>query len=265
MASVQVSGLTIYPVKSLAAVTLARAQVEPLGLAHDRRWMVVDEAGQFLTQRRLARMCLIGAQLQAAGLWLTAPGMADLSVARPSELAVCEVQVWDDRVHGLDAGDEAAAWLAEFLGQACRLVYFDERRERVVDQQYARPGDRTAFSDGFPLLLISQASLDDLNSRLAEPLPMSRFRPNLVVSGCEPFAEDGWRRLRIGDVELRVVKPCSRCIIPNIDPATADKGVEPARTLATFRKRGNHVYFGQNVIADGEGEIAVGMPVAILG
>ncbi len=264
MTGLVVSGLSIYPVKSLAGLDLPRARVEAMGLAHDRRWMVVDEGGEFLTQRRIARMCLVMAQLHGDGLQLSAPGMAPLSVARPSSLAVREVQVWGDRVDGLDAGDEAAAWLGEFLQQPCRLVYFDERRERVVDQTYGRPGDRTAFSDGFPILLISQASLDELNSRMVAPLPMSRFRPNLVVTGCEPFAEDGWKRLRIGELELRVVKPCSRCIIPNIDPATAEAGKEPARTLATFRKRGNQVFFGQNVIADGEGEIAVGMSVEVL-
>lgn len=164
----------------------------------------------------------------------------------------------------LDCGDEAAAWLSRFLEMECRLVFFPEDEIRQVDPTYARSGDRTAFSDGFPVLLISQASLDDLNRRLKTPVAMRRFRPNLVVSGCEPFAEDGWKQIRVGEVTFRVVKPCSRCVIPNIDPDTAEKSAEPTRTLSGFRRRENKIFFGQNLIADGMGKLELGMPVEVL-
>jgi uncharacterized protein YcbX len=144
------------------------------------------------------------------------------------------------------------------------LVFFPDDEVRAVDPRYAQPGDRTAFSDGFPLLLISQASLDDLNGRLDTPISMLRFRPNLVVQGCAAFAEDHWKEMRIGDLRFRIVKPCSRCIIPSIDPATGERGLEPLRTLASYRKRGDKIYFGQNVIADGQGEIRVGMTVELM-
>ena len=263
-AMIKVSELAIYPVKSMAQVPLSYAKVDRCGLENDRRWMVVDVNGRFITQRQYPRMCLIKATLDTPGLALTAPGMPGLSISRPDSDKLSSVTVWNDQCQALDAGDTAANWLTEFLRVDCRLVAFPDDEVRQVDPSYARQGDRTAFSDGFPILLISQASLDDLNSRMASPLPMARFRPNLVVSGCEAFAEDSWRRLRIGDLSLRVVKPCSRCVIPSIDFTTAERGVEPTRTLATYRKRDNKIYFGQNVIADTPGELQLGMPVEIV-
>lgn len=260
MTELHVSELAIYPVKSLAPIAVQSASVQRFGLEHDRRWMVVDAGGKFLTQRQHPRMCLIQPVVQGGELRLLAKGMPDLAVPcaggdrRP-------VTVWDDQCMALDCGDAAAAWLSRFLAIDCRLVYFPDDEVRAVDTNYARPGDRTAFSDGFPLLLISQASLDDLNSRLDSPVAMTRFRPNLVVRGCEAFAEDTWRALRIGDVSFRIVKPCSRCTIPGIDPATGERGAEPLRTLADYRRRGDKIYFGQNVIADGLGELRIGMSV----
>jgi uncharacterized protein YcbX len=258
-----VSELAIYPVKSLGQVRVETLAFDALGPVGDRRWMVVDQQGKFVTQRQLARMCLIQPTLTPAGVKLEAPGMTPLEVSAAGQPRL-PVTVWNDQCEGIDAGEAAADWLSRFLGQALRLVQFPEHQLRQVDPAYARPGDRTAFSDGFPLLLISQASLDDLNRRLATPLSMRRFRPNLVIAGSEPHAEDSWRRLRIGDLTLRVVKPCSRCVIPSIDPDTAEKGVEPLHTLASYRRRDNKIYFGQNVIVDGQGEISTGMPVDVL-
>jgi uncharacterized protein YcbX len=172
--------------------------------------------------------------------------------------------VWSDRCAAQRGDPSADAWLSDFLGHACRLVFMPDEGVRPVDPRYAQPQDRTAFSDGFPLLLISQPSLDDLNSRLVEPLPMLRFRPNLVVEGCAPYAEDDWRHIRIGDLPLRVVKPCSRCKITTVDPYTAETGSEPLRTLASYRRQGKQVYFGQNLIHDRPGELALDMPVEVL-
>ena len=264
MAMIKVSELAIYPVKSMAQVTLNYSRVDRCGLAYDRRWMVVDSSGKFITQRQYPHMCLIQAQLQNDGLLLNAAGMPELTITKPSEEKRTVVTLWNDQCQALDAGDAPAKWLSEFLSVDCRLVAFPDNEIRQVDPAYAQPGDRTAFSDGFPILLISQASLDDLNSRMATPLPMARFRPNLVVSGCDAYAEDNWQCLRIGGLTLRVVKPCSRCVIPSIDTATGERGVEPTRTLASYRKRDNKIYFGQNVIAEMPGELRIDMPVEIL-
>jgi uncharacterized protein YcbX len=174
------------------------------------------------------------------------------------------VVVWGDSVQAAAVGERADAWLSGFLGLACRLVYFPPDTVRAVDPDYARASDQIGFADGFPFLLISQASLDDLNGRLDEAVPMLRFRPNLVVAGCSAYAEDDWRRIRIGEIEFRFAKPCSRCIIPTIDPASGLRGREPLRTLMGYRQRDNKVYFGQNLIHDGVGQLALGMPIEVL-
>lgn len=174
------------------------------------------------------------------------------------------VQVWNDRCPAQLCGDSADAWLSDFLDRPCRLVHMADETVRQVDLKYAALGDRTAFADGFPLLLISQASLDDLNSRLTDSVPMIRFRPNLVVSGCEPYAEDHWRKIRIGELTLRVVKPCSRCKITTVDPGSGETGSEPLKTLSGYRREGNRVFFGQNLVHEGTGELALDMPVEVL-
>jgi len=264
MTNIRVSRLSIYPVKSCREVNLSSTLFEDFGLKNDRRWMVVDEQGVMLTQRKVARMCLTQPELTATGLVLSANGMNKLYVDIPSASQTCKVKVWDDECQAYDAGDEAANWLSQFLLKTCRLVYFPADEFRQVDLEYANEGDKTAFSDGFPLLLISQASLDDLNSRLASPITMSRFRPNIVVDGCQPFEEDSWKKIRIGDVTYRIVKPCSRCVIPSINIDTAEREAEPTKTLISYRKRDNKIFFGQNVIAEMNGEIDVGMSVDII-
>lgn len=254
-----------YPVKSLAGEGFETLEVMARGFRHDRHWMVVDPAGRFLTQRQWPRMALIATQVDASGeLHLRAPGMADLHLAGRSGGARLAVQVWGDTVDAMASDAAADVWLSEFLETPCRLVHLADDSVRPVDPDYATPADQVGFADGFPFLLISQASLDDLNSRLDAPLPMRRFRPNLVVSGCPPYAEDGWRLIRIGDIRFRVVKPCARCAIPTIDPDTGISGKEPLRTLARFRRQGGQVMFGQNLVHDGRGRLEVGMTVEVL-
>jgi uncharacterized protein YcbX len=265
----RLSGLYRYPLKSAVGEPLHEAQLDALGVLGDRRWMVVDaESGRFLTQRLLPQMTQLKARWQGAEqLLLSAPGMSDLSVALPTLQAELRgVIIWRDSLRVPDAGDAAALWLSKFLGRACRLVQVPSERARQVDTAYAEVGDKVAFADGFPLLLIGQASLDDLSARVGRPLEMLRFRPNLVIEGAEPYAEDGWKRIRIGTLELRVAKGCSRCIMTTLDPQSGVRSAdrEPLATLQRYRQHDGEVYFGQNLIADGVGLLALNMPVEIL-
>ena len=259
MSALRVTELWVYPVKSCRGISLDRAQVEARGVRWDRHWMVVDPAGRFLTQRQLPVMAMVETALTAASLILRAPGAPDLELPLSAGGAELVVTVWRDTVPALAVSAAADRWLSECLGTECRLVHFSADARRPVDPDYGAPGDETAFSDGFPLLLVGQGSLDELNRRSPQPIAMARFRPNLVVGGAVPHAEDGWRRIRVGTVSLRVVKPCSRCAITTVDP---DRGIrdgsEPLQTLSTYRPRDGKVYFGQNLIPDGPGEIRVG-------
>jgi len=264
MTKIAVSSLSIYPVKSCREIIQPTSFVEDFGLQNDRRWMVVDKQGVMFTQRKISKMCLIQPELTNTGLILNAATSNSLAVDIPDQNNVRAVRVWDDTCQAFDAGDEAANWLSQVLEKQCRLVYFPDNEFRQVDLAYADKGDKTAFSDGFPLLLISQASLDDLNQRISSPITMNRFRPNIVVEGCEPFAEDGWKKIRIGEITFRIVKPCSRCVIPSINIDTAEREEEPAKTLSTYRKRDKKIFFGQNVIAEATGPIKVGMSVEIV-
>ncbi len=258
------SDLYVYPIKSCGGIAVDEWEVDERGLRHDRRWMLVDETGCFISQRELPRMALIKVRIESGGLVVDAPGMPSLQVPfrPPDGSKPLLVRVWDDLVEGQTVDDYR--WFSEFLEVGCKLVYLPDESVRPVDPAYAEPGDRVSLADGFPFLLVSEASLADLNARLEQSLPMNRFRPNLVVRGCEPFAEDGWRGVRIARVTFRVVKPCARCTITTVDQESATKGKEPLRTLARFRRAGNKVLFGQNLIHDKTGTLRVGDPVEIL-
>ncbi|HEX8821278.1 MAG TPA: MOSC domain-containing protein [Archangium sp.] len=263
------TSLTLYPLKSCAGLPLTRATVEPLGLQHDRRWMAVRPDGSFLTGREFPALVRVRAVPGAKGLHLSAPDMPDLEVPLPpADAPRLDVTVWDDTCSAARVRAEADRWLSDYLGQPALLVHVDARMQRPVDPKYATPEDQVGFADAFPLLLLSEASLADLNQRLPRSVPMARFRPNLVVDGCAPFAEDGWKRLRIGAVELAVVKPCARCVFTTVDPETArrDPQNEPLRTLTTYRRLGPKklVMFGQNVIVRRPGELRVGDAVELL-
>jgi uncharacterized protein YcbX len=265
----RLSALYRYPLKSGRADALQHIGLDKLGLQGDRRWMLVDEAsGRFLTQRAVAKMSQLSALYNpAGGLTLSSPGYATLDVALPDSAAELRgITLWRDTLRVPDAGDAAARWASEFIGKPTRLVYMPLERARATDAGFGKDTDQVGFADGYPLLLIGQASLDDLSARIGRPMPMLRFRPNLVIEGAEAFAEDGWKRLRIGDIECRVVKPCSRCILTTIDPQTGERSAdrEPFATLETYRKTENGAMFGQNLVNDGVGELAVGMPVTVL-
>jgi uncharacterized protein YcbX len=267
MPDLVVHDLWIYPVKALRGYARPAADVATWGLDQDRRWMVVRPDGGFLTQRDLPAMARIAATAADGAVVLATEGAADLHVPIPPPVAERrQVTVWKDRVPALDAGPEAAAWLSAALGLACGLVYLDDPLARPVDPAYARPRDRTVFSDGFPVLLASTASLDALNAALPQPIAMSRFRPNIIVSGAAAWAEDRWRRVRIGEVVFRVAKPCARCVVTTLDQVTGERPdkTEPLRTLGRMRRTAEGVMFGQNLIPDGPGRIDVGDPVDIL-
>jgi len=254
------ASLSIFPVKSCAGIERESVEVERRGFGLDRRWMVVDEHGTFVTQRRDPKLGRVGVTLEASEFALTAPGLAPLRI--PHALAGGDrtrVTVWsstcDAQVH-----PEGSEWFSELLGRSARLVHMPDDVERAVDPEYGAPGDIVSFADGYPVLVIGAASLHDLNARLEQPVAMDRFRPSLVVSGAEPFAEDGWHRLRAGDVVLRLVKLCARCVLTTRDPKTGRAAKEPLRTLATYRrKRRGKVCFGVNAVVERGGSLSVGM------
>ena len=239
--------------------------LHPRGFRHDRRWMLVDDDGIFLTQRVFPRMTLIRVEAKPDHLQVSAPDMENLIVPLTVESDKhIPVVIWDDGVEAVSVGTFAAEWFSDFLNISCKLVTMTDRSIRPVIEQYSINNDVVSFADGFPLLLISESSLADLNARLTVPVAMKRFRPNLVVKGCEPFAEDSWKEISVSGVTLHVVKPCERCSIPTVDPETGEKGVEPSRTLATFRLVDNRILFGQNVIHAGTGTLHVGDVVSVI-
>jgi uncharacterized protein len=223
----------------------------------------VDQAGQFISQRSHPRMALVEPSLNGELLRVDAPGMPTLEVLPVSPTAkTMAVTVWDDVCPASSVGQEAEGWFSEYLGCSCFLVHMDSEGIRPADPEFAPVGTRVSFADGFPFLLISEESLADLNRRLAEPVPMNRFRPNLVIAGAGyPFAEDRWERIRIGDITLSLVKPCSRCVVTTTDQTTTERGKEPLRTLARYRKVNGKAMFGQNAVHDRPGELRVGETV----
>jgi uncharacterized protein YcbX len=267
----RLSAIATYPVKSCHRVDQQRADVRPWGLAGDRRWLITDEHGSMLTQREEPRLTGIRPVLAEGGLVLRHEGAAELAVpATPGDLE--PVKVWRTTVGLSRAGDEADVWLSAVLERKVRLYYLDDPTRRPVNPEYANPDDRVSLADGYPLLLTNTASLAALNDWLAEespaewPLPMTRFRPNVVVDGAPAWAEDGWLggRIRIGAVTFRAPKPCDRCVITTTDQETGARGREPLRTLARHRHVEQGLLFGVNLIPDGTGEIRVGDEVTVL-
>jgi uncharacterized protein len=279
--SVHVTAIWRYPVKSCRGERLGTAVVEPWGLAGDRRWMVVDSAGEAVTARDCPPLVLVTPRLEAESIRLASPGLPDLTVPVPVGEALVPVSVWDSDLAATLACDEASEWLGKITGEPVRLVYLDDPTRRAPNPDYSQPADRVSFADAYPLLLTSERSLDALNDWILEgprsaegPLPMTRFRPSVVVAGAPAWAEDGWHRLRIGEVTFRVAKGCNRCVFTTIDPVTAVKGREPLVTLSRYRRWGGKVWFGIQLIPDdpdalgaqGAGAtITAGAPVTILG
>ncbi|MGE5234866.1 MAG: MOSC domain-containing protein [Acidobacteriota bacterium] len=259
MDGVTISGLFIYPVKGCRGVAVREAEVTDRGFALDRRWMVTDARGRFLSQRVHPRLALVEVEVVGDSLVAKAPGTEPLKVPLVGRAGgKREVDIWDDTVVAWSEGPAAAAWFGRVLSLECDLVRMPDTTRRQVDPARARPGDLVGFADAYPFLLLSEGSLGELNRRLASPVPIDRFRPNIVVAGCPPHAEDGWRTLAAGGVSFRMAKPCARCIVTTVDQSTGVRAEEPLRTLATYRQRGNEVLFGQNLVHDGRGVVRLG-------
>jgi uncharacterized protein YcbX len=254
-----------YAVKSCRGERLEQTQVTSMGLSFDRHWMVADETGHMLTGRDAPDLVRIAALAEENGeaLQLSAPGMHDLHVSRHALCIEQATKVWDDEFTTQGGYSPANAWLSQFLGRDVQLLHIGEHSTRHSEK---RPHLHLSFADGYPLLLLNTSSLDELNARVGRDMEVERFRPNLVVSGAEAFAEDGWQRLRIGEVTLVVEKPCERCVFTTLDPQTGERSAdqEPLRTLAKFRKQQDGVMFCMNLRAENEGELRTGMQVEVI-
>lgn len=257
------SEINVYPIKSLRGISVTHARVKQKGLEFDRRWMLIDANSQAMTQRAYPQLAFFVPEIHDGTLRICYTPHQDFIdfPVDSREGDSMPASIWNDVVSIVEVSSPVSAWFSAKLGMSCRLVAFPEPNARPIDPRYARPDANVSLADAYPFLLIGQPSLDDLNSRLVEPVPMNRFRPNFVVSGAAPFAEDDWKTVSIGGVSFAVVKPCDRCVMTTIDQDTARKGTEPLRTLASYRRRDNGVFFGQNLIGLAEGEIKLGATV----
>jgi uncharacterized protein YcbX len=258
---VTVTSLHVYPVKGLGAIGLQQAEVTPRGLRHDRRFMVVDPAGEFFTQRDFPRMATVWTEIEGGALRLAAPDAGEVELeAEPIDGAAMTVRVWNSSgLAAIAPSPEADAWLTDYLGKPCRLVYMPDHSRRPTNSAYG--GEHiVSFADGYPFLFTNEASLEELNGRLSRPVPMNRFRPNVVVKGVPAYAEDGWKDVRVGDVRFLVTKPCGRCQVTTTDQTTGEvTGPEPLSVLSGYRndpKFGS--LFGMNAVAESLGTIRVG-------
>ncbi|MEU6313768.1 MOSC N-terminal beta barrel domain-containing protein [Streptomyces sp. NPDC047014] len=274
MSKLHVQALHVHPVKSVAGFAPDAVAVEPWGLSGDRRWALIDPEGTVLTQRRHARLALAAARPAGEGgrIALTAPGMPELVVEEPEPGPLEPVTLFGKKVETVVAARSAADWFSAYLGEPVRMVHMDDPAvRRPVDPDYALPGETVSLADGYPLLIATLASLDALNALIGRgdhpeegPLPMNRFRPNVVVSGAEPWAEDDWRRLAIGDAVFRGARECGRCVVTTTDQATAERGKEPLKTLARHRRIGKSLAFGRLLVPLRLGTVRVGDEVRVL-
>ena len=263
--SVHVSALYIYPIKSCRGIAVKEAEITPTGFAMDRTWMLVDEQGMFISLRSEPRLCRIQPEIHHHGLCLhfLHESIQPLFIPEASPQGEpMEVTVWDDQFSAFKVSEHADHWFSKIIGRTCHLVWLGSKSARAIDQQYGKAGDTVSFADGYPYLVISEASLKDLNHRLdlvgESHIPMERFRPNIVLAGTEPYAEDQWESFRVGSSTVELVKPCTRCQVTTLDTHSGQFGKEPLKTLATYRKADKGVQFGVNAIIRGNGTISVG-------
>jgi uncharacterized protein YcbX len=263
---ITVSSLIYYPIKACHGFEIESAQVERMGFHNDRRLMLITPEGDQVTQREFSKLAWVVPTLNDGSIILSAPDFNSLQFTIRQTGITLPVNIWEDKgVPAIDQGDESAQWFSDWLGSSVRLVRIADGIQRRIETEYAiHADDHTGFADGYPILIISEESLQELNTQLETPVPMNRFRPNLVIKGCEPSAEDTWNKIRIGDVELALVKPCARCVVTTIDKVTLEQSKEPLKTLAKYRKHVLGAIFGQNVIPVNEGRLQLGMNVEVL-
>ncbi|MEO5888395.1 MAG: MOSC N-terminal beta barrel domain-containing protein [Anaerolineales bacterium] len=263
---ITVSSLIYYPIKGCRGFEVESASVERMGLQNDRRMMVVTPKGKHLTQREYPKLALVTPTLNDGTVTLSAPDYDSIQFGTQTSGPSQPVSIWKSKgVQAIDQGDEAAQWFSDWLGTPVRLVHIADGYKRLVNEEYTvNADDHTGFSDGYPILLTSEEGLQDLNTHLGSPIPMNRFRPNIVVKGGPAFVEDSWNRIRLGDVELAVVKPCARCVVTTIDKDTLEKSKEPLKTLEKYRRHKLGAIFGQNVIPIHGGTLQRGMTVEVL-
>lgn len=259
-----VSELYIYPIKSLGGIKVNRAEVTDRGFKYDRRWMLIDESNRFISQREVAAMALLKVEITDNSLNVTSNETSLKIPLLPDNKIFINVSIWDDECSAQLVSEEADQWFSNVLGIKCSLVYMPDESLRDTDPRYAPDGSVTSFADAYPFLLISQASLDDLNRRLDVALPIDRFRPNIVISGAQPHQEDLMSEISIGGIDFFGVKLCARCNIPTIDQQTAKAGKEPSKTMAKYRLKNKKIYFGQNLVHSGKGFISVDDEVSVL-
>lgn len=265
-----VTQLYLYPVKSLAGIPLQRAQVGERGFQYDRRWMLIDEKNQFITQRKIGALALLDTAIDAEHLLIdhrTQPQLGTLKVPLQADgYERINVQIWDDTCEALAVSKTADEWLSQALERPVRLAYIPDGAPRQVEPERVQIPMNVGFADAYPYLIIGESSLDDLNKRLAEPVPMNRFRPNIVFSGAAPYQEETWDDFLVGGIPFRGVKPCGRCILTTTDQNTGLRhpGGDPLKTLASYRTQGHKVLFGMNLITLGEGLIQIGDELIVL-
>ncbi len=257
----KVVSIHIYPIKSLGGISLQSAKVLGRGLEHDRRWVLIDKKGMFQSQRTFPNMALFSISITQESLHVKALDDSVLSIPFKPEGEKRKVKIWDDVVEGVEVSPQISAWFSKRLGKEVCLVKMTEETNRLIDVRYASNAETVSFADGYPLLLANTASIDDLNKKLDSSVGIDRFRPNIVIQGETPFEEDEWGLLTIGAAQIEVVKKCARCVVVNIDPQTAVKGIEVLQSLSNYRKTGNKVHFGVNALIHKEGIFSVGDPV----
>ena len=264
---IRVSELHIFPIKSMGGIPLNKADVTDRGLRFDRRWLLVDENNCFITQRDYPRMTFLKPQIENSILQVIEKNNIENKISFDLSEHLAEkstVTIWDDVVDAYEVNQTVSEWFSDYMGIKCKLVFMPDESKRRVSEDYAHNDEIVSFADGYPFLIIGQSSLDDLNSKLEVPIPMTNFRPNIVFTGGEPFCEDNWHQIKIGELNYYAVKPCARCVITTINQATAEKNNEPLATLSTYRKSGNNILFGENLIHEGTGAIKVGDEIKIL-
>jgi uncharacterized protein YcbX len=260
------SEIYIYPIKSLGGISLQTSKIEERGLQYDRRWMLVDTNNKFITQRTFPQMALLGVKLKQYGLKIYHKNQPNENIIIPfySKGKTTTVTVWNDECITTEVSEEINKWFSDKLKLKCKLVYMPDTTERNVDKKYVNEKKLTGFSDGYPFLIIGQSSLDLLNTKLKQKIPINRFRPNFVFTGGKPHEEDTWEKIKIGNAIFEIVKPCSRCILTTVNQDTGIKGKEPLATLSTYRNFNNKVLFGQNLICNKMENIKAGDAIEVL-